>query len=75
MSGALKILCGGAIIALLGCHATVKHEVEPIHITLDVNLKVDRELEDFFAFQDQIKQEVLEQTPPTEDEGQGEAPP
>ena len=25
------------------------HTIEPIHITVDVNLKVDRELNDFFG--------------------------
>ncbi len=25
------------------------HSIEPIHITVDVNLKVDRELNDFFG--------------------------
>jgi len=27
-------------------------EVKPIHITVDVNVKVDRELDDFFAFEE-----------------------
>ncbi len=26
-----------------------EHRIEPIHITLDVNLKVQRELDDFFG--------------------------
>ena len=47
--------CGWA--ALVGCQATVKHEVEPIrvepiHITVDVNVRVDRELDKFFDFED-----------------------
>jgi len=33
--------------------ADVTHEVKPIHITLDVNLKIDRELDDFFGDVDQ----------------------
>ena len=33
-------------IVLAGC-ATVR--VEPIHITVDVNIKVDRALDDFFS--------------------------
>jgi hypothetical protein len=28
-------------------------EVKPIHITVDVNVRVDRELDNFFAFEDQ----------------------
>lgn len=58
---AILILCGAAIAVLAACHATVRHEVEPIHITLDVNLKVDRELDEFFAFEREIEQEVLEE--------------
>jgi hypothetical protein len=28
--------------------------VEPIHITVDVNVRIDRELDQFFAFEEQI---------------------
>jgi hypothetical protein len=37
-----------------GCTPTfkVKHEVEPIHVTADINIRVDRKLDDFFAYQD-----------------------
>ena len=49
--------------AMLGCvpketqhkiEADTKHhiEIDPIHITVDVNIKVDKELDDFFDFQD-----------------------
>jgi hypothetical protein len=34
-------------------HVTTVHEIKPIHITIDVNLKVDRELNDFFGSLDQ----------------------
>lgn len=27
-------------------------EIKPIHITMDINLRVQRELEEFFAFED-----------------------
>ena len=57
------ILAVVALIGLAGCSATIRHQVDPIHITLDVNLKVDRELDDFFAFEKEIKDEVLEGTP------------
>lgn len=44
-----------AVPALLsGCSHTVKVEpiqVEPIHMTLDINVKVDRELDRFFDFE------------------------
>jgi hypothetical protein len=33
---------------------TVKHEVAPIHITVDVNVKVQEELDEFFDFEDRI---------------------
>ena len=42
---------------LLGsaCTPTVKveHKVEPIHLTADINIRVDKQLDEFFAFQDQ----------------------
>ena len=39
-------------LAVAGC---TKHtiEFEPIHMTLDVNIRVDRELEEFFDFEDE----------------------
>ena len=44
----------GAMFAFGGCSPTVKvkHEVEPIYITVDVNIKVQKELENFFDFED-----------------------
>lgn len=47
----LRFLLFAAPLALAGC-LTVKTEpieVKPIHITLDVNVKVDRALDDFFG--------------------------
>ena len=43
------------LLALIGCSPTVnvKHEVEPIYITIDINIKVQKELEDFFDFEDE----------------------
>ena len=29
-------------------------EVKPIHITVDVNVRVDRELDQFFSFEDEV---------------------
>ena len=43
-----------APFAALGCTPHVAIEpitVEPIHITMDVNLKVDHELDEFFSYQ------------------------
>jgi hypothetical protein len=51
-----------AAILLPGCNTThnVKVEpieVKPIHMTLDINLKVDKQLDDFFDFQDEVEGE------------------
>ena len=56
-------LASVAVVTLAGCKATIRHQVDPIHITLDVNLKVDQELDDFFAFERDIEREVLETMP------------
>ena len=29
-------------------------EVKPIHITVDVNVRIDRELDEFFAFEEEL---------------------
>ena len=44
------LLFPAAAVALLGagCIRT-SHEIKPIHITMDINLKVDRALDDFFS--------------------------
>ncbi|MEO6436154.1 MAG: hypothetical protein ABIP55_10385 [Tepidisphaeraceae bacterium] len=44
-----------AALLLAGCTPTVrvKHEVEPIHLTADINIRVDRQLDQFFSYQDQ----------------------
>lgn len=39
-------------VAATGCtrhQIAIEHEIKPIHITLDINLKIDRELDDFFG--------------------------
>lgn len=61
-----------AVLALVaaGCtHHTVKVEpieVKPIHMTVDVNIKVDRELDQFFAFEDEIDVPVDDDEDPDE---------
>jgi hypothetical protein len=49
-------------VGLLGQSACTRHEVEvkpleikPIHITIDINVKVDRALDDFFGDLDKVK--------------------
>ncbi|MCC6579248.1 MAG: hypothetical protein IT440_02315 [Phycisphaeraceae bacterium] len=34
----------------------VNVNVQPLHITLDVNIRVDRQLDDFFSFENQATQ-------------------
>lgn len=53
----LYLVLGGALaFALFACQTqhkvevqTAPLEVKPIHITIDVNIKVDRALDDFFG--------------------------
>ncbi|UCF90423.1 MAG: hypothetical protein JSW39_19290 [Desulfobacterales bacterium] len=54
----------GAALALLA-HACTQHrvevapvEVKPIHITIDVNVKVERALDDFFSDVDAAAQKL-----------------
>ena len=45
------VTAGLVIAAVCGCtHHRIEttHDIEPIHITIDINLKIDRELDDFF---------------------------
>ena len=53
MKWLICVFCGGLLI--LGISACTQHKVEvapvevkPIHITIDVNVKVDKALEDYF---------------------------
>ena len=39
-----------AVVATGGCiKLTTENEIKPIHITVDVNVKIDRALDDFFG--------------------------
>ena len=40
-------------MAVGACVFTIKHKVEPIHVTVDIYVKVDKELENFFDFEAQ----------------------
>lgn len=52
----VPILSVGIGLMLTACGTiTVKHQVEPIYITMDVNVKVEKQLNDFFDFEDQSK--------------------
>lgn len=72
MSKQLVAIVG--VILLVAGFACTKHQiesdhkvevapikVEPIHITIDVNIKVDRELEDFFGEIDEAEEAMREQ--------------
>ena len=53
----LEMSCLILLIFLSGCGTVkVKHEVEPIYITVDINIKVQKELEDFFDFEDEAEE-------------------
>ena len=54
---ALIAIAAGAFL-LPACTHTVKVEpieVKPIHMTVDINLKVDRALDNFFDFEDEFE--------------------
>ena len=40
------VIVAGAVFASVGC---VRVKMDPIHITMDVNVKVDKELDSFFG--------------------------
>jgi len=50
-----------AALFFSGCRTShqvdMTHDVKPIHITLDINLKVDRELDKFFEDIDEAAQQ------------------
>lgn len=43
--------------------------VEPIYITLDINLKIDRELDSFFDFEEQTQKTSDPESTKTSDQG------
>lgn len=56
------LLGGSIVVSLLLVASCTRHEVEikpveikPIHITIDVNVKVDRALDDFFSDLDKLQ--------------------
>ncbi len=61
----LMIMMGLMMLISLGC--ATKHKVEvapveikPIHITIDVNIRVDRALDDFFGDIDKAAEKAAE---------------
>ncbi|CAB1064112.1 hypothetical protein D1BOALGB6SA_8903 [Olavius sp. associated proteobacterium Delta 1] len=71
MINKLSFLLAG--IALLAANGCTRHKVEvapveikPIHITIDVNVKVDKALDDFFSDIDDAEENVEPKSPATE---------
>lgn len=59
-----KVLLITSLLTLLtafsGCISVkTQHKVEPISITVDINVKVDRALDDFFGDLDAKAQEIM----------------
>ena len=53
-----------AVLALLlpiGCVKVEPIKVEPIHITMDINIKIDRQLDDFFDFEEEVAADETEE--------------
>lgn len=60
----ITLLSGIIVASLLMVVSCTRHEVnvapveiKPIHITIDVNVKVDRALDDFFSDLDELQSE------------------
>jgi len=48
-----------AATSMTGCIRTT-HEIKPIHITMDINLRVDKELDNFFSDIDEAPAKPVE---------------
>jgi Skp family chaperone for outer membrane proteins len=64
-----KILAATVFLVLIFFGCATQHKVEmapveikPIHITIDVNIRVDRALDDFFADIDKAAEKAIEKT-------------
>lgn len=54
MKKALMAGLAGTLLMLPSCaKVEITHKVEPIHLTVDINIRVDRQLDNFFAFEQQ----------------------
>ena len=50
------VIASTALLAAVGCISVkTESEIKPIHITMDINLKVDKELDKAFADENQAK--------------------
>ena len=62
MARLISLLIGVALLVASGCNtrhevAVEPMEVKPIHITIDVNIRVDKALDDFFDEIDDVSAE------------------
>ena len=48
-----------ALLLFMTACVSVKHEVEPIHVTIDVNVRIQEELDDFFGEVDRLAREEV----------------
>jgi hypothetical protein len=58
-----------ALMVLPSCTHKVEVEplrIEPIHLTVDLNIRVDRELDEFFAYEEEAPEEGTEADPEME---------
>ena len=73
MKTALRAASVAGLAALLcGCNPRVRVDpivVEPIHVTMDINVRLDERLDRFFAFEE----EILPGDPELAEEGAAEA--
>ena len=52
----LTFLASATLLAAVGCISVkTENEIKPIHITMDINLKVDKEIDKAFADENQAK--------------------
>ena len=53
-------------VSVLSCNTTHTVKVEPMHITIDVNVKIDKALDDFFGDIDEMDDMADETSAPAE---------
>ena len=61
-----------SVICLTSCNSTVKlqgDKQEPIHIVMDINIRLDKESDAFFDFEDEIDAEVESVSPQSKSVG------
>ncbi len=54
-------------VSVLSCNTTHTVKVEPMHITIDVNVKIDKALDDFFGDIDEMDDTADDISAPAEE--------